>query len=53
MGGEDRAFLPAYEVREIVSGEEGAALGLLELGVGRVAGGHVVVGEAAERVRDF
>jgi hypothetical protein len=47
VGGEDGAFLPADQVREVVAGEVGAALGLVQLGVGGVAGCEVVVGEAA------
>jgi hypothetical protein len=48
MGGEDGSFLPGNEVREIVAGEVGLALGLFKLFVGRGAAGDEVVREAAE-----
>src|SRR3984885_15404687 len=47
MGGEDGAFLPGYEVREVVAREVGAAFGFLQLAVCRRAAGCPVVGEAA------
>lgn len=53
MGREGSALLPADEVREVVSGEVGLALRLFKLDVGRLAAGEKIVGEAAERVRDF
>ncbi len=47
VGGEQGALLPAYEVREVVSGEVGSALGSVEPGVGGFAAGRMGVGETA------
>jgi hypothetical protein len=48
MGRESRAFLPAYEVREVVSGKIGLALRLVELGVSSIAFDMAVVGKCTE-----
>jgi len=53
VGGEDCALLPADEVREVVAGEVGLALWLFELCVRGIAAGEVIVGEAAEGVRNL
>ena len=53
MGGEDSSLLPGDQVREVVAGEVGLALGIFKLFVGRGAAGDEVVCEAAERVWDF
>jgi len=52
MGREDGTLLPADEVGEVVAGGVGLPLRLFQLGVGRLAAGEKIVGEAAERVRD-
>lgn len=53
VGGEDCAFLPGDEVREVVAGEVCFALGFFKLCVGRGAAGDEVVREAAEGVWDL
>ena len=42
-----KTFLPADEMREVVAGEVGLPLRLFKLGVGRLAAGEEIVGEAA------
>ena len=51
--GEDCALLPADEMGEVVACEVGLALRFFELLVGGVAAGEVVVGEAAQGIRDL
>ena len=53
MSGECRSFLPANEVREIITGEVGSALGFFELDVCGPAAFEVIVCEAAEGVGDL
>ena len=53
VGGEYGAFLPGYEVGEVVSGEVGSTLGFVELGVGGLSAWQEDVSEAADGVGDL
>ena len=53
VGRERRAFLPAYEMRDVVSREIGLALRYVELGIGSIALDVTVIRKGTEGVGNF
>lgn len=50
VGRESRAFLPAHEMREVISGKIGPALRFVELDISGIALDMAVIGKGAEGV---